>query len=456
MNQTDLQKILGDVQARENIFVDKSFLDGNITPSNIIGRHQETQELVRYIIGYKKNFIVPLISIYGRAGSGKSTLVKFVCDNLKDELSFCFVNLRKSRTIFGAVNLILGELGVPSVKSSHGINTAIDTMEKAIQHKLADEQKKLYLLVLDEFDVLFLDKRNKPSDFVYKLLMLQENLKKQGSLLCIIAISNNVIADYELDDRIRSRVGTSEIAFQPYSKEDILEILKSRSESALAPGSFDDTVLEYCATQSSLGHGDARRAIDLLRVAAETAAYENQQVILPAHINAASSKLQKDRLDSVLRPASYHVKLACFSIARLSYLTDKPEQSTSEIYAQYKKLVSSNIEPLSHRRVSEILKDLENTGIILSQTSSRGRYGYGTRFRFAYDPDIVGNLCYPAVWKEIKEKKDEYEEFEKELLLHGTVMFDGILMKYDKKASRALRTLVDQKKTDWLKYVGVE
>src|SRR5579883_1294753 len=112
MDSSDIQKILGDMQNQEKMFLDKSMLDGNASPPNIVGREKETQEFIRHIMGYKKNYIVPLISIYGRSGSGKSTLVRFICENLKDEISFCFVNLRKSKTIFGAVNVILGELGM--------------------------------------------------------------------------------------------------------------------------------------------------------------------------------------------------------------------------------------------------------------------------------------------------------------------------------------------------------
>ena len=62
---------------------------------------------------------MPFVSVYGRSGSGKFTVVKFVCENLDDEnISYVFVNLRKARTVFGCANLILSELGQPSLKSA--------------------------------------------------------------------------------------------------------------------------------------------------------------------------------------------------------------------------------------------------------------------------------------------------------------------------------------------------
>src|SRR3712207_954269 len=124
---------------------------------------------VRFLLGYKQGLVVPFVSVYGRSGSGKSTVVKFVCENLDDEnISYVFVNLRKARTVFGCANLILSELGQPSLKSAQGINTAIEQISNAVEQHLSNNRKnnntKLFILVLDEFDVLLYDKRGKPSD----------------------------------------------------------------------------------------------------------------------------------------------------------------------------------------------------------------------------------------------------------------------------------------------------
>ena len=88
--------------------------------------------------------------------------------------------------------------------------------------------------MLDEFDVLLYDKRGKPSDFIYKLLVMEENLREEGYLMCIVAISNNVMSDYEIDDRVRSRIGTSEVFFEPYTQQAVLAILKDRATKAFS------------------------------------------------------------------------------------------------------------------------------------------------------------------------------------------------------------------------------
>ena len=117
---------------------------------------------------------------------GKSTVVKFVCENLLDLISFRFANLRKARTVFGCANLILGNLGSESLSSAVGLNKAVDCIQSQIELILEKEKKKYFVLVLDEYDVIFSDSRGNPSDFVYKLLQMEENLREKNLWLCII------------------------------------------------------------------------------------------------------------------------------------------------------------------------------------------------------------------------------------------------------------------------------
>jgi len=343
------------------------------------------------LLGYKQGYVVPLISVYGRSGAGKSTVVQFVCENL--DISYCFVNLRRAKTVFGAANLILAELGQSNLKSAQGLNLAVEKISNSIESIFLKEKKKLFVLVLDEYDVLFYDKRGKPSDFIYKLLVLEESLRAKGYLVCIISISNNVLSDYEIDDRVRSRIGSCEVFFEPYSKDDVLDIIQERAEKAFSK-KIDEKVLLHCAKLSSEGHGDARRAIDLLRVAAELANLQEKE-ISETHIDMASDELQKDRVEKILSSASYQLKVACTSLARVTFLTGEAWHSTSTIYKQYGIIISKDTKPLSYRRVSELLTELENTGLAVSQTSSKGRHGYGTQYKLTVSPEMVGKACFP-------------------------------------------------------------
>lgn len=394
MIDAELDRIISKVQKEKKVFVKKSALDTSNQPEKIVSRVNEVEKIVRYISDYEQQQTVPLVSIYGRSGTGKSTLVRYVC-NYFPEIKLCFVNLRKAKTVFGTINLILNELDQPSLASAQGMNLGMEKIRESILTITTLEKKKLFVLALDEFDVIFYDKRGNPSDFVYKLVEMQAELKSKGCLAMIFTVSNNVLSDYDLDDRIRSRIGNSEIFFKPYTKEETLKILQQRSEEAFDK-KIDEKVLEECAKISFLEHGDARRAVDLLRVSAEIAAKEKKDLLVK-HVKDASKQIQKDRVEEVISSLSHHSKLICLVLASKTFGLDKMQHSTMSIFEKYKEYVQS--EPVSYRRFSELLKDLENTGLIISDTRSNGQKGYRSEFQLVVDPRIVGEMINKEWWE---------------------------------------------------------
>ncbi len=396
-----MKKIIGDVRKQNSIFSNKSFLDNLSTPTSIVGRKSESKELVNFLLSHEKGLVVPLISIYGRSGSGKSTIVQFVCKNL--DIDYCYANLRKAKTVFGCINLILSELGNANLKNAQGINTAFEVLEKLIINTLDKSGHSLFVLCLDEFDTLFYDKRGKPSDFVYKLLVLVEKLRTIKKHLCIITISNKILSEFNLDDRVVSRIGTSEIYFDSYSESDVLKILHNRAKKSFTQEVSDD-VLKYCAKISSDEHGDARRAIDLLRISGEIAGVGNKK-ISKQYVDEAIKQLQQNQITTIISGGSYHFKLACAALSRLTFVNDEGWHSTSELYKQYQKIISSDSRQISYRRFSEMLVELVNSGIAVSQTVSKGRHGYGSQFKLTVDPTLIGNSCFPDWWPSVEKSK---------------------------------------------------
>ena len=461
MDKQDLRRIYAEVEKENLLFANKNFLDNLTLPSQIIGRERKAKELVRFLLGYKQGLVVPFVSVYGRSGSGKSTVVKFVCENLDEDnnISYAFVNLRKARTVFGCANLILAELGEPSLKSAQGINTAIEHISNAIEQHLSKNNKKkndnntakLFVLVLDEFDVLLYDKRGKPSDFIYKLLVMEEKLREQGYLMCIVAISNNVMSDYEIDDRVRSRIGSSEVFFEPYTQQAVLAILKDRAARAFSQP-VDSEILQYCADQSSKEHGDARRAIDLLRVAAEIASKRGGEKISRMHVDAALARLQRDRVSTTLSSASYHLKLAATALARISYLTQEAWHSTSTVYNQYRLILEDGTKPLTYRRIAELLTELENMGLVISHTSSKGRHGYGTQYKLVVPPEAIGKICFPDWWSDLVQRKIQHDKSASSIFNPKSY---STLFNKKSGAGNLLKSINEDEERNWNEFVGL-
>lgn len=404
MKKSDIDAIVDKIAKENSIFKNKAALDVLRAPKHILGRTKQVEDLVRFLAAHKQGTIPPFVSVYGRSGSGKSTLVRFVCENL-DGIALCFVNLRSAKTLFECCNLILSELGVETLPSAKGLGSAVLAIEDAVVSHLIAAQKKVIVLALDEFDMIFYDKRNNPSDFVYKLIVLCEELKKQNYQLCIVGISNNVVSEYDLDDRVRSRIGNTEVYFPAYTYDEALQILRTVAVEAF--NEIDDAVLQHCAKLSSQEYGDARRAIDLLRVGAEIAGAKNQKLSIK-HIDLASVRLQNDRIVEIMSHATQQFKYVCAAIVYLSYIVELEFIHTSRIYDEYK-LVSPKESHLTYRSISSVLNDIENSGMLTSQIHSRGKHGYGKQYKLMFSPDLIGPAIDKKWWDDTVTMKKQME-----------------------------------------------
>jgi len=395
-SKAQLNQIRKNISKQNSIFAEKKYLDGLHISSNIIGRDEQTEKLFHYLDDLVRGCLVPVISAYGRSGSGKSTLIKSVCNDV-DLACSTFVNLRKANTVFSYANLILSKFDMPPLKSADGTNKVIDEIGKCISKKLESQRKKFMILVLDEYDAIFLDKRNNPADFMYKLLTLVEELREKDQWLCIITISNNALSEYSLDDRTKSRMGSNEIFFPSYTKNEMVLILQDIAKIAFRVKIPNDIIL-HCAEICSLQYGDARRALDLLRIAGECS---DGNTITKRNIDDATSQLEKDKIYSILAHLPLHQRIVMAAICDNTISGKTGITSTFEIFETYCSMVNHDIKPVSYRRLGNFLVDLENTGLIESKTLSRGRGGYGSMYNLCFPPEMIGPLIGAKWWEDV-------------------------------------------------------
>ena len=118
VDKSDIERMVAEVDRENSLFADKSPLDPFRPASEIVGREREAKELVRTLAG-GRGFAAPFVSVYGRSGSGKSSVVRFVCDSLLESgnvIAYAFANLRMARTVAGCAMLVLEE--VPGSRQS--------------------------------------------------------------------------------------------------------------------------------------------------------------------------------------------------------------------------------------------------------------------------------------------------------------------------------------------------
>jgi cell division control protein 6 len=156
--------------------------------------------------------------------------------------------------------------------------------------------------------------------------------------------------------------------------------LKARARAALDID-IDDVVINKCAAIAAQEHGDARRALELLRVSVETAEREGCETVLEDHVDTAEQKVDHDRITDALRGQPKQSLALLSSIFELNGTGKNGKWNdnrilSGDVYGRYKECCArSGLKILTQRRICDLTNELETIGIIETKVASKGRYG---------------------------------------------------------------------------------
>ena len=128
-----------------------------------------------------------------------------------------------------------------------------------------------------------------------------------------------------------------------------------------------------------------------LRVAGEIAERNNETKVLPTHVDDAVGKLDSDNVLEVIKAQPIQSKTLLYTILLLKQNTK--ELPTGMVYEAYKQICEKQGQkPLTQRRVSDLIAELDTLGILNSQVVSRGRYGRTREITLAINSSIVDKV----------------------------------------------------------------
>ncbi len=308
--------------------------------------------------------------LYGKTGTGKTAVTNYVLSRLKAEanasdLVLAYVNTRLADGEYRTLADFAKFLDLAKEKQIPLTGLAIGEVIARISENIKSNKKKV-VLVLDEIDYLV---RLFGDDILYAFTRSGERLAP--GFLAIVGISNDLKFKEGLDPRVLSSLSEEELVFPPYTVDELRAILTERAEVAFRPGVASPAAINLCAAMAGSEHGDARRAIDLLRIAGEVAEREGLKRIDDSCIRKASDKMETDRVDEAIRSLPAQNKAILFAVSRFDGGTN-----TGELYIAYSNLCRKiGIETLTQRRVSGILGDLDLLGLVEASVVSKGRRG---------------------------------------------------------------------------------
>ncbi|MEK6833527.1 MAG: orc1/cdc6 family replication initiation protein [Nanoarchaeota archaeon] len=387
----EIDKIF-DTFDKNGIFKNKSILQNNYSPSEIPHREEQIKQIASILAPVLRGEKTSNLFLYGKTGTGKTLAMQYVREELykrvkKDadfNLKIEYLNC-KLKKVSDTEYRILAEL----IKKMGGEVPLTGLPTQAVYSKFIetiDSEKNLVVLILDEIDQTV---KKISNDFLYNLVRLNSELSK--SQICIVGISNNLTFLDELDPRVRSSLSEEEILFHPYNALQLQDILKQRANSAFKEGVLQEGVINKCAAFAAKEHGDARRALDLLRVAGELAERDNSKKIFLKYIDEANEKIEKDKILDIIfsEPKQFQVVLGA-----IIYLLENQKNNipifTGEVYSFYQELCLKNrLEVLTQRRVGDIIQELDMLGIINVRIISKGRGGRMREIRMAIPKEII-------------------------------------------------------------------
>jgi archaeal cell division control protein 6 len=128
-----------------------------------------------------------------------------------------------------------------------------------------------------------------------------------------------------------------------------------------------------------------------LRVAGEIGERSRETRIMESHVRLAQQKVEHDRVTEVLSSLPLHSRILLVSVMHLESVR-KESSVTGDVYEVYRELCqAAAVEPLTQRRISGLLNELDIMGIINARVVSFGRYGRTKKIRLGVEPRSVNS-----------------------------------------------------------------
>jgi len=381
LNDDNLDDVFNNAIGSKTLIKNRKTLTIDYVPERLPFRDNESTVIAQTLSVILRGGRPSNLLIFGKPGTGKTAVVKNVIERLKNkadnlgmQITVPFMNAKTANTSYKILYEIAEMMGINKEEKKLQVHFTGLSLGEATDRILEYVRRKnlRVVLVIDEIDSL-VDKNG--DDILYNFTRANERISAE-QFISLIGISNSLTFKDKLDPRVRSSLSEEEMVFNPYTIEQLKDILTDRCKLAFTEHAIPIAAINLCAAMAGRETGDERKAIDLLRVAAEIAEREGSSTVNELHIRLAQQKIDRDTNYEILKNSTTHTKILILAII------NSKNGNTGEIYDAYSSLcVRLEQEPLTQRRITQIISELDLLGLVTTNIVNLGRYGRSQRIK---------------------------------------------------------------------------
>ena len=364
-----------DLLKKPSLFKDESKLDNNYIPKKLPHRDKELSLLSQLFLMLvtNPNSISRKILIIGKTGIGKTATIKLFGEMLVNaaqkrtrNIKYVHINCRKERTSYKVLIKIVRALNNNFPKRGYSPQDLLEIIVDMI-----NDQNLHLLIALDELSYLI----GKGGDLIYLLTRINDDSFNARQKISIIGIARDISCLSGLDTSTMSTLQRNIIYFNLYSKEQLFEILKYRTEISLKDNIISDKLIQSI-TDIVYQSGDIRHGLNLLWKSTKIAENQNLKYITIESIRLANQDIVPFSTLDILKDMSNQKIIFLLAIINSLDKCRGIHTSIREITESYLMLCESvGIKPRSHSQIWNYLQEFKKEYLITMENVSESIKG---------------------------------------------------------------------------------